>query len=135
MLNDLSIQYPTLVINQLYIDASSFNQDNKSVTVRTVTNSNLYAQKTITLTAGFAKATEFTYSNSTLTQTNNTSGTTTFKYKDGAVSGVTYTSVGTMSSPVTLAAGTGVVTLTTGVNFDGALYTIKATYIDANSVT
>jgi hypothetical protein len=132
----LKVQYPTLDVNELYIDMSNFNQDNKSAVVRTNYDSLAYAQKTATIIAGYTKAVDFTYTNPTLTQANYTSGNAVYKYKGGAAltTGVAYTSVGTIAAPVVLDAANGNVTLTTNTYFAGGMYTIKATYTDVNNI-
>jgi hypothetical protein len=137
MLNDLAVQFPTLDVNQLYIDTVSFNQDNKQVTVRTVTDSIIYAQKSITLIAGFTKAISFVYPTPTISATTQNSGNAIFKYHGTTIStGVTYASVGTMSAPLSLNADNGNVYYSAeSADFAGGLYTISATYTDSNNIT
>jgi hypothetical protein len=79
ILNAMKVQYPALDVNQLYVDDININGENKSATVRTVSNSNVYGSYEATAFAGNYSAIEFGYQNPTLTQTTTSSGTTTFK--------------------------------------------------------
>jgi hypothetical protein len=99
MLSDLATQYPDLDVNQLYIDMSGFNQDNKSAIVKTAPNASMYANKTATLIAGFTTATDLSFTNATIGQTPNSS-VATFKFK-GSVVTPTYTVSPAPASPVT----------------------------------
>jgi hypothetical protein len=80
-LNAMKTKFPALDVNQLYIDAGTIDNADRSAVVRVVTDSALYdTTKTATVIAGFTQAVELSFNNSTLTQSV-TSATPTIKYQ------------------------------------------------------
>jgi hypothetical protein len=145
-LNAMKVKFPSLDVNQLYIDTNTIGieegNDTKSATVRVVTNSNVYytgdAYEAVAF-AGSTLATDVTYSQPTVTQTNNTS-IPTYTYKETTITNdnadLQYSISPAVTPGVTSfgANGTvdaGKITLTPGVNFAGCLYTVTAAYTDA----
>jgi hypothetical protein len=85
-LNAMKTKFPSLDVNQLYIDASTIDNDNRSAEVRVASDSTLYdTTKTATVIAGFTQSIDLSFNNSTLTQSVVTS-TPTIKYHGTAIS-------------------------------------------------
>jgi hypothetical protein len=141
ILNSMKIRYGTsLDVNQLYVDDLTIDDVVHSATIRAVSNSNVYYSGQDYLATGVAgnySAVDLTYDNSTLTQTaGQTEATPTFLYHGAPIDSgtLTYSISPAVASPLSFTSG-GVLTLTTGVAFAGAMYTITAHYEDSNNNT
>jgi hypothetical protein len=100
---------------------------NKSATIRTVTNSEIYDVKSATVMAGYVNSCEFYYEKSSLTQTVTTTGAPIFKFNDQVVTPTFVSITPSVAAPVSYADG--VLSYTANTAFAGALYTITTNYV------